>query len=1043
MADIKLRTKEELLLPDYNYYIFFKIEPNEKDVAKIEKSILLERNKWTQGQPIQRRYKELYPDVENVMIKDLGYDPKTNSYSVSGARATELANAKKIKLGEAVRLITSMAGNKGRLYKSELIQIVSSEKIQWFTIADLENEVKDLTKQGIRYIDDTQSVIDFRKYKEVEKYLITVKKASLYEVIEGKPTDSVADLAKCISTVYANLKNKTTPEGTATDKLLGIAKIIFKTEETKNKYNDYLAIKKDVWDELELRQSHGIKEITLDEFLGYAEKMKAALGMNIDQVELQLAAGLKEFKIIVVGTGDAKDENGDVIDLEICPYPECGKAYRVYKDRTIKSCPHCGKALEILCWNCGGKMPYTTKNKTCPTCGSTFQSKSLFDARLADIEKIVRLPSCSIIDLRSALTNLKNVVPNYQGNVNSFAYKKIDEYEKIIAKKIKEEETTGASYKKDVEKIQEQITLKNYQQAFNLASNLKRTYTTYNVSNTTGLINDINKVLSLAQAQVQQAKSYIAQKNETQVIACAAKALDICADYSEARQILPPPDAPSNVRVNITGNNAVRIEWTKNGNQNLTTYTVIKKVGSRPTSVTDGTVIESNLTINFYEDSNVVSATPYYYAVFADRCEKPSGLAVSNGSVQVYLDVQNVRQEVVTDSISVKWDTPHNVKAIEVWKKDGPVAPSNVGDGTKVAIKSLDGFTDTANSGECSYLIICQYETGGTKKYSQGIRRVFKKYEQLQKLDKVSILPQPTGEFLLKCNIPQNEKISIIYSKERLSCRVDTVLQMLDFNKLCKNTATANITYDAEQNMLFTLPQNQVFWAYPMLSNEQLFVLASPTLLNTINGIRNVSFSESKGSVKISGTLDTGIKNVIVKISNSKFPLDINDEGDKLVISKDRFESENGAVVKLKADTLSYISIFTEIEQNGKTTYTRAVPISEEPIGTLRKKVVQYAIDYAVSPTKKFTVSLKFAADEELEVPRLCIMKGYPSPMDKNSGELVEKIQPIKLKKGIFSKKYTAKISIVVQPDSLRTKFKAFIDDDSKKHVQLKEVKSI
>ena len=52
MADIKIRTKEELLLADYNYYVFFKIEPNEKDVAKIEKTINLERNKWTQGQPI-------------------------------------------------------------------------------------------------------------------------------------------------------------------------------------------------------------------------------------------------------------------------------------------------------------------------------------------------------------------------------------------------------------------------------------------------------------------------------------------------------------------------------------------------------------------------------------------------------------------------------------------------------------------------------------------------------------------------------------------------------------------------------------------------------------------------------------------------------------------------------------------------------------------------------------------------------------------------------------------------------------------------------
>lgn len=1043
MADIKLRTREELLLPEYNYYIYFKIEPGETDVAKIESSIKLERNKWTQGQPIQRRYKELYPDVENVMIKDLGYDPKTNSYSVTGARATELVNAKKIKLGEAVRLITSMANNKGRLYKSELIQIAGAEKIQWFTVADLENKVKDLTNQGVRYIDDTQSVIDFRKYKEVERYLITVKKANLYEVIGGKPTDSVADLAKCISTVYANLKNKTTPEGTATDRLLGIAKIIFKTEETKGNYNDYLKIKSCVWDELEWRQSLGIKEITLDEFLGYAEKMKDKLRMDIDQVELQLAAGLKEFKIIVVGTGDAKDENGDVIDLEICPYPECGKAYRVYKDKTIKSCPHCGKALEILCWNCGGKMPYTSKNKTCPTCGSTFQSKSLFDARLVAIDKIARLPSCNVIDLRSALTNLKNVVPNYQANTNSFAFKKIDEYEKIIAKKIKEEETTGASYKKDAEKIREQMALKNYQQALNLALNLRRTYPTYNVDNTTSFINDINKILSLAQAKLQQAKAYMAQKNENQVIACAAQALEICADYSEARQILPPPETPGNVRVNITGNNTARIEWAKNGNQNLTTYTIIKKVGSKPTNIADGTVIESNLTINFYEDSNMVSATPYYYAVFADRCEKPSGLAVSAGAVQVFLDVENVRQEVVTDAISVKWDTPHNVKSIEVWKKEGPVAPSNIGDGTRLAIKALDGFIDTATGGECSYLILCQYEIGGTKKYSQGIRRVFKKYEQLQKLDKVTILPQPGGDFLLKCNIPQNGKVAVVYSKERLSCRVDTVLQMFDFNKLCKNTTTASVAYDADQKMLFTLPQNQVLWAYPMLSNEQLFILSAPTLVNTINGIRNVSFTESNGTVKITGILDASIKNIIVKISNNKFPLSIDDEGDKIVVSKGRFVSESGAVIKLKADTLSYISIFTEIALNGKTTYTRAVPISDEPIGTLRKKVVQYAMAYTVSPTKKFNVTLKFAADEEIEIPRLCVMKGYPSPMDKNSGELVEKIDPIKLKKGLFSKKFTAKVTIVAQPDSLRTKFKAFIDDDAKKHIQLKEVKSM
>ena len=33
-----------------------------------------------------------------------------------------------------------------------------------------------------------------------------------------------------------------------------------------------------------------------------------------------------------------------------------------------------------------------------------------------------------------------------------------------------------------------------------------------------------------------------------------------------------------------------------------------------------------------------------------------------------------------------------------------------------------------------------------------------------------------------------------------------------------------------------------------------------------------------------------------VKISNNKFPLDINDDGDKIAISKERFVTEHGAV---------------------------------------------------------------------------------------------------------------------------------------------------
>ena len=1047
MADIKLRTKEELLLTDYNYYIFFKISPTEKDVAKIEKAILMERNKWTQGLPIQRRYKELYADVENVMIKDLSFDSSTGTYSKTGARAAELLAAKNLKLKSAVDLIVSMCQNKGRLYKSELLQITSSEKIQWFTISELEDAVSYLFKQGIKYIDDTQSVIDFRKYKEVERYLITVKKSSLYDVLGCDNGSTIAQLADAVTKVYANLKNKTTPEGTATDKLLGIAKIIFKTEESKTKYDNYLAIKESVWDQLELRQSHGIKEISMDEFLSYAETIKAALKMNIDQVELHLAAGLKEFKIIVVGSEETetKDENGDVIDLEICPYPECGKAYRVYHGKAQKSCPHCGKPLEIVCWNCGGKMPYTSKNKTCPSCHSTIQSKALFESRMADVDKILRQPVASVIDLQSSLANLINAVPNYKSSPNGYAAKKIGEYERVIADKIKEEETTGENYRRDVKKIQALINSRFYLQAHNAALNLRKNYGTYNAASTNGLISDIEKVLSQAQSHVQNAKTYVAQNNESMVISYAAKALDICADYNEARLLLQkyPPKAPKAIRQTISDGNVVRIDWDKSESQNMTTYTVVKKVGSKPTSPSDGTVLDSNLTINFYEDQNVVSATPYYYGVFAERCGVQSGVVVTSVPAIVFLDVTGVQQELVEGKISVKWDCPHNVKSIEVWKKEGPIAPTGIGDGVQLNTDGLKGFVDTQCAYENSYLIICTYEANGIKKYSRGVRRTLKQYEALQKIENPKIEQLVTGEFILTHEGSTNQKIKMICSKERISCRFDTVMQMMNFNSICKNCVSISHRYDAEQNIEFSLPEGQIYWVYPMVYNEQLFMLSKPFLLNNITGIRNITYTEEQGTVLIKGVLHNDTKNIIVKISNNEFPKTADGPEEKFVVSKERFISDGGISIKLKTNTINYISLFVELEKDGTKTITKASRVGDQPIDYREKVVVYHALSYKISTKGSFAVTVEFSSNVPVELPKLCLVKGHPRPMTKGSGELVDTIEPIKLEKGWFSKKYTGKAKIMTTGCPLNTKFVVFMYDESVKYVQLKEVKSI
>lgn len=802
--------------------------------------------------------------------------------------------------------------------------------------------------------------MDFKCYREVENYLKGTGKETLYSFFGVNPSNTDDELSERLFSVSTN-ENHTSD--TKNEPLLSLARQLLLSGEGKEQYNNYLLTKKDVWDELLLRQSYGIREISFDECKNYADRIKYALDVD----DIQAFALLKEG------------------------------------------------------------MDYYGISSEQATVDPVFSAKTEPEIQPKDgIEPIVEPP----LDLPANAEEEPEPYSSQEVGTIDLS----DPVPPII-------EADAERFLLEESAIRNQIRLKNYCRAFEMASQLPEICPSCG-EKTAKLLEEINSVLVLARAQVQQAITLKGQDDES-VTECALKALELCADYEEAAEILPPPAAPGNIKLGITIQGAVRIEWSKRGNQAFTTYSLVKKIGSKPKTVTDGVLLESDLTGNTYEDGDIVAATPYYYGVFATRLGKNSGLTAGNGAVQLFPEVQNVHQEVAAGTIRVKWDAPANVTAIEVWKKEGTAVPLSAGDGVQLMTVSRDGFTDDEAAGECSYLILCQYDVNGTIRSSRGVRQVFCRYERIPQLGKVSIVPHPTGSFQLKSTPPEGGKVSVIYSREKLSCHEETVLPMTDFRTVCKNAAKAEPFLDAEQNMLFTLPQNQVVWAYPMVSNEQLFVLSAPVLLNTVTGISNVSFTESNGTVKITGTAAPAVKNIIVKISSTRFPLGIHDDGEKIVISKEYFELDQGAVVKIKPDVLSFISVLAELEHDGASTYTTAVPVGSEPFGTLKRKVVRYSIEYTVSPTKKFPVTLKFAADEELEIPGVCVVKGSPRPMDRHSGELVEKLPTIRLKKGLFSKTFTAKHTLTAAPDSTKMKFIAFMDDDIPRNIQLKEVKSL
>jgi hypothetical protein len=300
-----------------------------------------------------------------------------------------------------------------------------------------------------------------------------------------------------------------------------------------------------------------------------------------------------------------------------------------------------------------------------------------------------------------------------------------------------------------------------------------------------------------------------------------------------------------------------------------------------------------------------------------------------------------------------------------------------------------------------------------------------------------------TGEFVFTYDGKPNQKVKMICSKERISCRFDTVMQMMNFNSICKNCASINHHYDANQNIEFSLPEGQMYWVYPMVYNEQLFMLSKPFLLNNITGLRNITYTEEQGTVLIKGILNGDAKNIIVKIGDHEFPKAVDGPEEKFVVSKERFISDGGVSIKLKANTVNYITLFVELEKDGTRTITKATRVGEEPIDYREKVVVHHALSYKISTKGKFTVTVEFSSNVPVELPRLCLVKGSPRPLTKNAGELVDTIEPMQLEKGWFSKTYTGKVKIVSDSCPLNTKFVVFMYDDSAKHIQLKQVNSL
>ena len=1033
----KVRSKEELSNELYNYYICFGIDPTIKKPDEIEAILKQKRNMWTQGTVIQRRYMELWDDMNEIMVNDAVYNPQTGTYAKnSGGRKQELDNAKKIKLEVIISSFMNKARSNKRIMQSDVDDVWRVNK-QYVDKKEIEAAIQDRIikgNPGIEYIDDTQKLLDFKKYKEINQLLSTVAKSNLYEFLETPPNTKITDFPTKIDVIYKNIKKKTTPEGQAADKLCGHCKQIFKTQEEKAKYDLYIALRPTVWSKLETLNSAGIKDISMDEFIGYANEIKNNTSLSIDDAKKYLYAGLKEFRLSVTGAELGKDN----VNLEVCPHDGCGKLYSAGPN--VKACPHCGKALVVSCWNCGAMMPLNKGKSVCPKCGATPNQQNLFNQALSRAQALASRQPIDRPSLKNEIINLKNCCPS--NNSQYYSYKKIVDLEQILKKADEEEEKLGKKYREDVKKIEQLFVIKNCCQAKDMALVLRRTYGTYNAKATNDLIAKIDLEINNAKKHLVLAQQAMNAKNEVQAITYAAKALEVCTDLGDALQIVQkfPPQAPMSLKATPLTTGSIKLEWVKSGNTSMVTYKVIRKIGSRPQNHTDGDVLTSDISVSFFEDKGITSATAYYYGVYAERLGIKSQLVSTTMPSQIYQDVTDVTQDLIENVISVKWNNPLNIKSIEVWKKDGNIPPLKPGDGTKVVLQGNKAFVDKTDASTVSYLFVCNYDVNGRLVQSRGIQKTFKKYEILKPIDNINIENDING-FVFTSSQPQSGKLELYTTDKRIPASYGTILKIGELSAKfpgIKKIDTAIVNNRLEFNLL----PDKVYWIYPMVKNEQLFIMMPPILVNTVVGIKNVKYQLNASDVDINGTLPPTAKNIYFLTSTDHHPKALKEPGvDMITVPKDTFVANNGYKLQLKANTISYVSIIVELESGNQKTYTAPVFI-DEGLDARSRTTVRFALDYEINVKKNFKLKILFDCDSEITLPKLVLVRGTPKPLALEDGKLVEKIENIKLEKKGFivkSKTYKAEVVISVPPTSTKTKFALFVEDKNLKYVDLKQ----
>ena len=987
-----------------NFFILLGLNPDAVwNQVTFENALREKRNQWSRdGQGVAKKALvaqqnlALIPDIRKVLE-----EPKLREEEAAQARV-ELASGRKARYEEFEKQLAYINA-KDTLEQAELNKFIDDFK-DILSAKEISDRVKVKVSAPTATVTKTTQQYDPTKIKDIADRLQIIHMSTLYELLERSPKTSSLELYQAAEDLYKDMVHRVpkTAEVTAKTELSGLAREVFKTDDTRNRYDESLRqsslnrLLKGLDDIMNRSPNKEVHQKQVALFLSDAQKQ----GWKEKEAFDRLKEHVIQRRWIMVAP--AVDNEAQKI---LCGNKDCGNL----NDKNQRFCTKCKQELYIDCPDCGQRV--SCEDRACGNCGFAAGNRYLVDSYLEEFQTLLETG-----ELSHAQEILEKAEACWQP-------KKQDTRDKRWQ--------TIASYKAEVKRlvdVQQQVEQDTAAELQKLI-NHKQFFTARQLLATKGSAISQQEVQQrIVDAAIMQAQDLLKQIQKPSIsqdekIDHCRRALLLCTDYKEARDLLKtmPPSPPANLQAKVR-DTVVSLSWDASPTRNVI-YKIVCKSRARPNSAKDGKVL-STVTGQTYDDSLPESGVPLYYAVFAEYEQVTSDqAAIVTQPVLLIQDVLSLSAQVDTHQVKLSWEPPPNVQTVVVLcKKQLP--PSSIQDGTWLAECSPQQkeFIDRSVQNEQVYYYgcYCQFKNHEGRlitsagKFVRAIPETAP--EPIKYLEITDTRAAHHYEIQISWRPPKKGRVVILKSAQPLHQEGKT-LPEADLGKLGK------ILEDRADRVTENWTQSGAAYYTPVVIFQKTGYMGTSQRYTCVDNVQDLRHQNLGTAIRLHWKWPENCQEVLISYNAKGRPSPNDPNATTRKVSRAEYDHIGYFDVRGTLNQKYYINVAAVIKQGEEKIVAQGVHV-EALLAT--KIVLAYEIKNPTLFRKRRTLHIMPRTPGSLPA-LLLIGRRDRLPFRKTDGDLLHRIEPTLI--GENEKELVIELSEKTFPP--RTFGKLFLEDDS------------